>query len=79
MLASGGVALLIDQWTKKLVQTHVSNNPIFWGRVLRIRYLSNQREIYTRDGALAALVLIWLMAVVSAIVLHHPQARYFAV
>jgi signal peptidase II len=76
MLASGGAVLLIDQWTKELAQTHVSNRHISWGRFLRIRCVSNQREIYTRDGALAAHVLIWLVAFASAIILQRIGARF---
>jgi signal peptidase II len=76
MLALGGVLLMMDQWTKKLVQAHLSNKHICWGGVLRIRCVANQRESYKRKGALALQVLLWLVAFVSAIILQRTSARF---
>jgi signal peptidase II len=76
MLVTGSAALFIDQWTKKLVRTHARAEQISLGRVLRIRYLANQRKFYRRHGVPALHVLLWLVALVSAIVLQHAVPRF---
>jgi lipoprotein signal peptidase len=49
------VFLLLDQWSKRVVQSCVRSG----------------RDLYRRDsGARAALVLVWLAALISAIILH---------
>ncbi len=69
LLASGVVLLLLDQWSKRMVQRHVPDRCISWGPILRIRYATNLRELYRRKGARAVLVLVWFAALVSAILL----------
>ena len=76
MLAAGGVLLLLDQWSKRMVQLHAPDRCISWGPVLRIRYVTNLKAIYRRGGARAALVLVWFTAVVSAIILHRSGAWF---
>jgi signal peptidase II len=74
--ASGGLLLLLDQWSKRTVQVHVRGRCIFWGPVLRIRCVTSLKAIYRRDGARAALVLVWLTALISAILLHRSGAWF---
>ncbi len=69
LLASGAVLLLLDQWSKRMVQRHVPDRCISWGPILRIRCVTNLKELYRRDGARAVLVLVWFAALVSAILL----------
>ncbi len=69
LLASGVVLLLLDQWSKRMVQRHVPDRCISWGPILRIRYATNLKELYRRKSARAVLVLVWFTALVSAILL----------
>jgi signal peptidase II len=69
LLASGVVLLLLDQWSKRMAQRHVPDRCISWGPILRIRCVTNLKDIYRRDGARAVLVLVWFTALVSAIIL----------
>ena len=70
LFASGGVLLLLDQWSKRMVKLHVSDRCISWGPILRIRRVTHLKDIYRRDGARAALVLLWFTALISTILLH---------
>lgn len=76
MLASGSALLLIDQWSKKLVQVHAANQCISWGPILRIRPVKNLNDIYRRDSTPVVLVLVWFTALVSAILLHRSGAWF---
>ncbi len=76
MFASGGVVLLLDQWSKRMVQLHVPDRCISWGPILRIRCVTNLKDIYRRDGARAVLVLVWFAALVSATILHRSGAWF---
>ncbi len=49
-----------------MVQLHVPDRCISWGPILRIRCVTNLKDIYRRDGARAVLVLVWFAALVSA-------------
>jgi signal peptidase II len=69
-LAASGVVLLLDQWTKMTVQRRATDYCIAWGPVLRIRCLTQQKPMYSCACGRALLVLVWLMALVSAIALH---------
>jgi len=69
LLASGTVLMLLDQWSKRMVQRHVPDRCISWGPILRIRYVTSLKDIYRRDDARAVLVLVWFAALVSAIIL----------
>ncbi len=69
LLASGTVLMLLDQWSKSMVQRHVPDRCISWGPILRIRYVTSLKDIYRRDDARAVLVLVWFAALVSAIIL----------
>ena len=70
LLASGTVLLLVDQWSKRAVQwlhpqRYVSGVPF-----LQIRRIMNLNRIYRSRYARAVLVLAWIFAVASAIMLH---------
>jgi signal peptidase II len=76
MIAAGGLILLLDQWTKTLVLARVGGRCICWGPVLRIRRVAHRRNLYVRDTARAGLVLVWLTALISAVVLHASGAWF---
>ena len=76
LFASGGGLLLLDQWSKRMVQRHVPDRCISWGPILRIRCVTHRKDIYRSGGARTALVLVWLGALVSAIVLHRSGAWF---
>jgi lipoprotein signal peptidase len=67
-VGSGGLLLVIDQWSKRAVR----QNPRGWstsrGR-LRVRYVENAHHPRARANPML-LVLGWCAALVSAIVLH---------
>ncbi len=68
--------MLLDQWSKRVVQVHLADRGISWGCVLRIRCLTNPKDIYRRDSARVVLVLVWFTALVSAIILHRSGAWF---
>jgi signal peptidase II len=74
-LAPAGVFLLVDQWSKKMVESHVADRSVSW-RLLRIRRVRTLRNIYGRTGPRAALVLLWCAALVSAIILYRAGAGF---
>jgi signal peptidase II len=76
LLVLGGVSLLLDQWSKRLVQVHLGDRCVSWGPILRIRCVNNVKEIFRRDGARALLVLVWLTAFLSAIALYRSGAWF---
>ncbi len=76
MFTSGGVLLLLDQWSKRTVQLHAQGRSISCGPILRIRFVTNLRAIYGRGGSRVALVLIWFIALISAIILHRSGAWF---
>jgi signal peptidase II len=69
ILASGGLLLVLDQWTKNLVQLHVRGRQISFGPI-HIRRVISVRDIYACDSGRVALVLAWFTALFSAIILH---------
>lgn len=75
MLASGGLLLVLDQWSKNFVQAHARRRHISWGPV-RIRCVISLRNIYGSDGARAALVLVWLTSLFSVILLYRSGAWF---
>ena len=74
-LASGVVALFLDQWTKRKVEACAGNRHISCGRFLRIRCVRNSRDLYKRSNKRAVLVLNWLVALVAALILIACEAR----
>lgn len=76
MFATGGLLLLIDQWSKKTVQQHVAGRRISCGPLFRLRYVRGLRKFYGHGVSRVALVLVWLTAVVSAVILHRSGAWF---
>jgi signal peptidase II len=76
MFASCGLLLLLDQWSKKVVQAHVRGRCISWGPILRIRCVNGLKDIYGRDGVRVALVVVWFTALVSTILLYRSGAWF---
>jgi lipoprotein signal peptidase len=70
LFASGGGLFLLDQWSKSIVQWRIQGRCVRWGPVVRIHCLKSVTVFYRREGARAALVMIWLAALVSAVLLH---------
>jgi signal peptidase II len=70
IFAAAGALLLLDQWSKRLVQLHLADRSVSCGPVLRIRRIVHPKDIYRRDRYRVMLALIWLAALVSAIILH---------
>jgi signal peptidase II len=76
LLAAGGVLLFLDQWSKRLVRLYVAGRCVSWGPALRIRRVTSAREIYARDGARVALVVVWFIALVSATILYNSGTNF---
>lgn len=70
LFASGGI-LLLDQWSKSLVQVHVGDRCISWGPIVRIRRTTNRKAFYAYNSCRIALMLVWLAALAAAVVLSH--------
>lgn len=70
-IAAGGVLLLLDQWSKRVVRLSARNRAITCGPLLTIRYVAKVNEGYAHDGVRLALLLTWCGALMSAIVLYH--------
>jgi signal peptidase II len=76
LFASGGVLLFLDQWSKRMAQMPAADRCISWGPILRVRCVTNLKDIYRRDSTRAVLVLVWFTALVSAILLHRSGAWF---
>ena len=70
MLAAGSVVLFLDQWSKRVVELRAGPSGISLGPILRIHHARSVKNFYSRDGPRAALILLWLAAVASGIMLH---------
>lgn len=75
LLVAGSLVLFLDQWSKRVVQLRAGLSAISLGHVLRIRHARSVRNMYTRNAARFALVLVWLTALVSGIMLHRAGDR----
>jgi signal peptidase II len=69
MLASGGLVLLLDQWSKRLVNTQLGGRTVSVGRLLLIRRVANRKSMYGRGAIRAVLIVTWLAALASAVLL----------
>ena len=70
LLASGTALLLLDQWSKRTVQLLSPQRYVSGVPFLQIRRVINLNRIYRSRYARVALVLAWIFAVSSAIILH---------
>jgi signal peptidase II len=76
LLVSGTVLLLLDQWSKRTVEVRIPNQPATWGRFLRIRRVYHSTNSYRATNARVVLLLFWLAAFLSALVLSRADARF---
>jgi signal peptidase II len=76
MLVSGSLLLFLDQWSKRLVNTQLADRTVSVGRLLLIRRVANRKSMYGRDAIRAALIVAWLAALASAILLCTIGGRF---
>lgn len=76
LFASCIAVLFLDQCSKRMVDARVAHMPLAWGSVLRLRRVATRRKFYGHGGARAALVLVWVAAVASAITLQTLGADF---
>ena len=69
-LVSASVVLFFDQACKKLVRARLMEEFISVGPIVRINRMNNMYAGYRRVAGRAALVAIWISAVVSAMILY---------
>jgi signal peptidase II len=71
MLWACAVGILIaDQWSKRTVQARAALGSSTRGSVVRFRFVRHQKRAYEQPHTRAGLVLSWILALVSAVVLH---------
>ena len=69
LLAWTGAILLLDQWSKHLVLVYVADRAIRLGPLVTLRRVLSVQRIHARAGRGGVLVLFWLTALVSALLL----------
>jgi signal peptidase II len=69
IVASSAATLLLDQWSKRLAQ-QLDGGCISCGPVLQLKYVTNCQRSYRQRSARVLLILLWLLAVISAVVLY---------
>ena len=69
MLVSGTAVFVVDQAAKRAAEMYAATRVIRVGSLFDIRHALNRRSIYGRPSARAAMLLVWLAALVSAILL----------
>src|SRR5215831_643083 len=74
--ASGGVLLLLDQWSKRTVEARFANRGVSLGWLLQIRCVRNLKNVYRCSGTRAILVVIWLAAFASGLVLYRMGVSF---
>ena len=57
------------------MELHAGQGAVSVGSIVRIRHARNTRGLYSNDRVRIALVLLWLAALVSGIVLHRAGAQ----
>jgi signal peptidase II len=83
LFASAAALFLVDQWSKSAAQVHTANRGVTLGPFLTIRCVAGLKCIYTPFGVRAAMVLLWILALLSAIILRssgfwfHSQTSVF--
>ena len=70
LIVAGGILFLLDQWSKRMVHANAADRCISWRGILRIRRVINLNNTYKSGGVRIALVLIWLAALISALILY---------
>jgi lipoprotein signal peptidase len=69
LLVSGSVLLLLDQWSKETVRLFAPDRAVYYAHFVRIRRVNHGSPIYRSQNARMALVIVWVFAAASAIVL----------
>lgn len=69
LLAAGGTVLVLDQWTKRMVEGHVTGRGLSVGTALRIRRVTTVRASFTRARGRMMLAATWLVACACAVAL----------
>jgi signal peptidase II len=70
LFVATAVVLFVDQWTKTMVQGDVVQRRTSLEPRLRIRRVTVRRDVYSRRYGRVGLVLLWCVAMASAIVLY---------
>jgi signal peptidase II len=76
LLISGGFVLLLDQWTKKSAEARVRNPRFLWRGFVRIRSVRHPRKRYGSASTRITLILIWLAALTSSLVLYRAAPGF---
>ena len=77
MLVSGTAVFVADQAAKRAAEMHAATRVIRVGPLFNIRHALNRRAVYALLPARALLVVVWVAALVSAMVLAgSPQGRF---
>lgn len=53
-----------------MVEVHLSDRGISWEPALRLRRVTTRRALYGRDSVRVLLVVLWITAFLSAVILH---------
>jgi signal peptidase II len=69
LLILAAVAFLVDQTTKRVIQTRLAG-PL-GGRLFHIREVHHRERVYRRTASRTALVVIWCVAAIAAVWLHN--------
>ena len=70
LLASGATLLLLDQWTKRTVQLLTPRRFVSGVPFVYIRRVANLNKIYRSARARGVFIVLWFVALLSAIALH---------
>ena len=65
--------LLMDQWSKKAVE---SSGNFGWGNVVRFKFVSHRHKSYETAGARTSLVIVWILALASVVILNRFGAWF---
>jgi signal peptidase II len=76
MLATGALLVFLDQGSKRLVSTRLGDRTVSVGRLLFIRRVANSKSMYGCGAIRAALIVTWLAAMASAILLCTLGGRF---
>jgi signal peptidase II len=75
-IASGGCVLLLDQWSKKMVERCAAYGYRSSGYLLRIPPVKNVSKTGNSNRERVLLLFVWAIAAVSALVLYRSGARF---
>jgi signal peptidase II len=75
-ISPGIVLLLLDQWSKSLVQRRHAHYSQASERMLPIRYVRSSRQSYGNKRIRVELAATWLIALFSAFILHRIHVTF---